>query len=78
MDAIKVMAVSVQDGRRREFKSMYDFSKFVGVTGRSVIQAVERGAACKGWLIIESPEKIQERIAELEKRLEFSKEVWGE
>ena len=67
----KILAVNCDTGERKEFQSAWAFACAMGVTGRAVEQAVERGGVCAGWHIYDAPERIREKIARLKEILEI-------
>lgn len=65
----KVLAVNVTTGERKEYGSAYALSLELGVTQRSIMQALERGGTCSGWRVYDTPENIRKQIKALEERL---------
>lgn len=64
-----VLAVNTETGECKKYGSAYKLSLEINVTLRSVMQALERNGVCKGWRVYDTPERIRERIAELEEQL---------
>lgn len=67
----RIIAINEATGERREFISVYAFSKEMGVTTRSAQQARERNGVCCGWRVYDNPERIRERIKELEAQIKM-------
>ena len=67
----KVIAINEQTGERKEFGSVYAFSKDLGVTIHAAQQAQERNGVCCGWKVYDSPDRIRERIKELEAQIKM-------
>ena len=56
---------------KKTVASEYAAAKELGVTVTAVQQAKRWGHEVKGWKVFDTPEKILERIAELEAQIKF-------
>ena len=63
--------ILIKDKQRKEVASEYAASKILGVSVSSVQQAKRWGTEVKGWRVYDTPDKILERIAELEEQIKF-------
>lgn len=71
-DARKVLAYNCGTGEKREFRRVGDCARALGVTDRSVIQAMEGGyILCTEWRVYDAPERIKAQIEVLDKRLKI-------
>lgn len=75
-EARKVIAHNCETGEKREFRRVGDCARALGVTDRSVIQAMEGGyILCARWRVYDAPERIKAQMAVLEKRLKVVEEL---
>ena len=63
--------ILIKDKERLLFSSEYAAAKALGVTVTAVQNAKRRGHEVRGWRIYDTPEKMMERIAELEEQIKF-------
>jgi hypothetical protein len=59
---------------KKTVASEYAAAKLLGVSVTAVQQAKRWGTEVKGWRAFDTPEKLLERIAELEGQIKFLKE----
>lgn len=71
----KIIAINSETGERKAFDSVYDFAKQVGTAHPAVLQALNQGWNCMGWMLYDSPERIRERITALEEQLKIVEEA---
>lgn len=65
-----VIAVSLANGERKNFDSVYACAKAIGANVSNVLSALDSRGTCKGWMISDTKENIQRRIDELKKLME--------
>lgn len=63
--------ILIKEGQRKTVASEYAAAKLLGVTVAAVQQAKRWGSEVRGWKVFDTPEKILERIAELEEQIKF-------
>lgn len=63
--------ILIKGGERKSVASEYAAAKLLGVTVAAVQQAKRWGSEVKGWKVLDTPEKILERIAELEEQIKM-------
>lgn len=66
-----IIAINEETGERREFGGLYAASKVFGVNHVTVLLAVMAGQAVRGWRVYDVPEKIRERIKQMEQDIEM-------
>lgn len=65
-----ILAYNPATGEFREFVSIYEAARDLGVAYPGVLSAVERvGGTVDGWQVFDKPEKIRDRIEQLKKEL---------
>lgn len=68
-EAKSVIAVNIESGERRDFSSINEAARFLGVQFQTVQTASYRNGSVKGWRIYPSPENIRRQIGLLENQL---------
>ena len=68
-EAKSVIAVNIDSGERRDFSSINEAARFLGVQFQTVQTASYRNGSVKGWRIYPSPENIRRQIGLLENQL---------
>ena len=63
--------ILIKDKERLQFSSEYAAAKALGVTVTAVQNAKRWGHEVKGWMVLDTPEKIIERITVLEEQIKF-------
>lgn len=63
--------ILIKDKERLQFSSEYAAAKALGVTVTAVQNAKRWGHEVRGWRIYDTPEKMMERIAELEEQIKI-------
>lgn len=63
--------ILVKGSERLQFDSEYAAAKAIGCNVTSLQQAKRWETTLKGWQVFDTPEKILERIAELEEQIKF-------
>ncbi len=63
--------ILIKDNEIKTVASEYAAAKELGVSVTAVQQAKRWGHEVKGWKVFDTPEKILERIAELEAQIKF-------
>lgn len=71
MERIKRGTILIKGEERLEFESEYAAAKAVGVNVTSLQQAKRWETSLKGWDVYDTPDKIRERIARLEKQIKL-------
>lgn len=71
MARIKKVTILVKGDKKKVFDSEYAAAKALDVSVTSVQQAKRWGHEVKGWMVLDTPEKILERITELEAQIKF-------
>ena len=66
----EIIAINEENGECRKFESVSEFAKEHRVIVQAAQSALERGWACDGWKIYDMPERIRERMRELESQIE--------
>lgn len=66
-----ILAINEETGERKEYSGVYAAAKDLGTTGTSVVISIAMATAVKGWKVYDTPDRIRERIKELEKQLEM-------
>lgn len=63
--------ILIKGTQRKTVASEYAAAKLLGVSVTAVQQAKRWGTEVKGWRAFDTPEKLLERIAELEEQIKF-------
>lgn len=63
--------ILVKGSERLQFDSEYAAAKAIGCNVTSLQQAKRWETTLKGWQVYDTPDKIRERIAELERQLKM-------
>ena len=66
-----VIIINEESGERLEFASTYHAGRALGASHVQVLNAIWSGQAVKGWKVYDMPDKIRERIADLENQLKL-------
>lgn len=66
-----VIAIHEETGERRDFSGMYETGRVLGVGHVQVLMAIMTGQSVRGWRVYDTPDKIRERIKELEKQIKM-------
>ena len=69
----KVIAINAETGERVVFSGTYEAAKVLGSTPSSVGISLAMVTAVKGWRVYDTPDRILERIAELEEQIKMLK-----
>lgn len=67
----KVIAINQETGERKEFDGVYAAAKFFNVHHPQVLMALGMCQAVAGWKVYDDPERIRERIADLEAQIKM-------
>lgn len=67
----KVIAVNENTGERRAYDSVYACAKALGVRIQLVQQAQSLSGCAKGWRIYDTPDRLRERIAEMQEQIKM-------
>lgn len=68
-NAKAIIAVNIESGERRDFSSINEAARFLGVQFQTVQTASYRNGSVKGWRIYPSQESIRRQIELLECQL---------
>lgn len=66
-----IIAINETTGERKEFSGLYAAGKELGANHVQVLFAVLVGQIVKGWRVYDKPDKIRERIKELEAQIKM-------
>ena len=66
----KVIGINTQTGEKKEWDGIYEFAKEVNTCSANARQALGRNGLCCGWRLYDTPDRLRERIAELEAQIE--------
>lgn len=66
----EIVAINQETGECRKFGSVSEFAKEHRVIVQAAQSALERGWACDGWKVYDLPERIRERMQDLEAQIE--------
>ena len=67
----KVIAIHEITGERKEFESAYVAAKALGCSISAVQASFDRAGTVFGWKIFDTPDRIRERIKELEEQIQL-------
>lgn len=70
----EVIIVNKETCERKKFGSIYAAADFLGAKYPNVVNAIYTGHAANGWYVYDTPEKIRERIQELENQIKMLEE----
>lgn len=66
-----VIAIHEETGERRDFSGLYETGRVLGVGHVQVLMAIVGGQAVRGWRVYDVPEKIRERIKQMEQDIKM-------
>ena len=66
-----VIAIHEETGERRDFSGLYETGRVLGVGHVQVLMSIMSGQAVRGWRVYDVPEKIRERIKQMEQDIKM-------